>query len=134
MQIKEMARVAHEVNRAYCQALEDFSQLPWEEAPQWQKDSAIAGVKMHLQNPNAGPEASHESWMEQKLADGWTYGETKDPEAKTHPCLVPFHALPTHPNPAATHNPPLYQAMRGRVIAESVRRRRVDDFKRQNTR
>ncbi len=90
----EIARVAHEVNRAYCQALGDNSQLSWEEAPQWQKDSALAGVQMHIDDPSAGPEASHESWMAQKVADGWVYGSEKDPVAKTHHCLVPFKDLP----------------------------------------
>lgn len=32
--------------------------------------------------------------MANKIADGWKYGEAKDPEAKTHPCLVPFDKLP----------------------------------------
>ena len=88
------ARVAHEINRAYCQALGDDTQPPWHEAPQWQRDSAIQGVKFHFGNPDAGPEASHESWMQQKLADGWAYGPVKDPERKEHPCIVPFHDLP----------------------------------------
>lgn len=90
----EIARIAHEVNRAYCAALGDDSHAPWAEAPEWQHKSAITGVLFHLSTPGAGPEASHESWAAQKIADGWTYGPTKDPEAKTHPCLVPFDALP----------------------------------------
>ena len=90
----QIARVAHEVNRAYCQALSDNSQPTWEDAPQWQRDSALLGVKLHTENPNAGAQASHESWMSQKLAEGWEYGPTKDPEAKRHPCIVPFDALP----------------------------------------
>lgn len=89
-----IARACHEVNRAYCQALGDFSQQDWESAPQWQRDSALMGVHLHLEHPEAGPEASHESWMQQKLDEGWVYGEVKDPEAKTHPCLVPFDQLP----------------------------------------
>ena len=90
-----IARVCHEVNAAYCRALGDYSQPPlWDDAPQWQKDSAILGVELHLSNPSAGPAASHESWMKQKLEDGWVYGEVKDPEKKTHPCLVPFDQLP----------------------------------------
>lgn len=89
-----IAHVAHEVNRAYCQSLGDDSQLPWEDAPQWQRDSAIAGVKLHRENPEAGPEASHQSWMAQKTADGWTYGPAKNPDAKQHPCMVPFADLP----------------------------------------
>ena len=90
----DSARVCHEVNRAYCAALGDTSQPPWAEAPGWQRDSALLGVDLHIDNPNAGPEASHESWMRQKVRDGWVYGVTKDPEAKTHPCLVPFGELP----------------------------------------
>ena len=28
------------------------------------------------------------------VADGWVYGIVKDPESKTHPCLVPYQDLP----------------------------------------
>jgi hypothetical protein len=89
-----IARVCHEVNAAYCRSLGDYSQPTWEYAPQWQQDSAVLGVKLHLNNPDAGPQASHESWMAQKVADGWTYGAFKDPENKKHPCIVPFDELP----------------------------------------
>jgi len=54
----------------------------------------MLGVKLHTENPNAGAQASHGSWMAQKLAEGWEHGPTKDPEAKRHPCIVPFDALP----------------------------------------
>ena len=94
MTIEEIARVCHEVNRAYCQALGDNSQPAWEDAPDWQKTSAILGVQLHTDNPTAGPQASHEGWMAQKLAEGWKYGPSKDPEVKKHPCLVPFANLP----------------------------------------
>ena len=94
MNQEQIARVAHEVNRAYCQALGDSSQPAWEDAPQWQKESAILGVKLHTENPDASPAASHESWLAQKVADGWVYGSVKDPETKQHPCIVPFDQLP----------------------------------------
>lgn len=90
----EIARVCHEVNRAYCLALGDSSQPTWEAAPDWQKSSALLGVQLHITDPNAGPQASHESWMKQKLEEGWTYGAFKDPENKKHHCLVPFDQLP----------------------------------------
>lgn len=89
----DIARVAHEVNRAYCQALGDHSQPTWEDAPQWQRDSAMLGVQLHT-TTDSGPEASHESWMAQKLAEGWKYGPVKDPERKEHPCIVAFAELP----------------------------------------
>lgn len=36
----------------------------------------------------------HEVWATGRIADGWTYGEKRDDEAKTHPCLVPYEELP----------------------------------------
>lgn len=86
------ARAAHEANRAYCLAIGDASQLPWDDAPQWQRDSVIAGVAGALAGNT--PEQSHESWLRHKVADGWVYGLTKDVDAKTHPCMVPYNELP----------------------------------------
>jgi hypothetical protein len=54
MKNEQIARVCHEVNRAYCESLGDMSQPSWEDAPQWQKDSAMLGVKLHTEN-NVGP-------------------------------------------------------------------------------
>lgn len=92
--IGQIASIAHEANRAYCDSLGDKSQLPWADAPQWQRDSAIKGVEFHLDNPSASASASHESWLAVKRAEGWTYGEVKDVEKKTHPCFVPYEGLP----------------------------------------
>ena len=95
MQASDIAMVCHEVNRAYCEALGDYySQVQWEQAPDWQIESAMDGVHLHLHNPHAGPQASHESWMKCKLDDGWKYGQVKDASKKEHPCLVPFDQLP----------------------------------------
>jgi len=89
-----IARVAHEINRAYCASLGDTSQPAWEDAPEWQQNSALVGVDMHLAKPDATPEQSHESWLAQKLAEGWKYGPVKDAEKKEHPCCVPYADLP----------------------------------------
>lgn len=90
----EIARVAHEVNRVWCEFHGDATQPSWLDAPDWQVDSAIAGVKFHLVNPDADDAASHNNWLAHKTAEGWVYGPVKDPEAKTHPCMVPFDELP----------------------------------------
>lgn len=92
--IEDLARVCHQVNKDYCEAIGDFSQVNWEDAPQWQKDSAIVGVEFHIDNPEAKASHSHHSWYLQKEADGWVYGEVKDENAKTHPCMVKFKELP----------------------------------------
>lgn len=92
--IIRIARHAHEANRIYCASIGDHSQKDWAGAPQWQKDSAIAGVRMHVNNPLATPADSHVSWYNHKLADGWKYGDVKDEAAKTHPCMVSYDELP----------------------------------------
>lgn len=89
-----IARMCHEVNRAYCQSMGDNSQPAWEDAPQWQKDSAINGVRMHLAKPDATPRDSHASWLAEKSAAGWTWGPVKDPEKKQHPCFTDYDSLP----------------------------------------
>jgi hypothetical protein len=94
MSIERTARIAHEVNRAWCEYNGDFSQTSWENAPAWQKNTARLGVKFHKDNPDADDAASHNSWMTQKLAEGWKHGDVKDPEAQHHPCIVPFEDLP----------------------------------------
>ena len=36
----------------------------------------------------------HEVWSETRISQGWTYGEQRNDELKTHPCLVPYEELP----------------------------------------
>lgn len=91
---EHIACVAHEVNAAYCRALGDDSQAPWNEAPEWQKESALDGVRFHLESEST-PEESHANWLRGKEADGWSYGPVKDPEKKEHPCFLPYEDLPT---------------------------------------
>lgn len=35
----------------------------------------------------------HENWSVARIAAGWTYGETRNDEKKTTPCLVPYSEL-----------------------------------------
>jgi hypothetical protein len=92
----EIARIAHEVNREWCAYNGDVSQPMFDDAPAWQRDSAINGVGFHRANPMAGDSASHDSWMAEKVAAGWVYGEHKNPDSSppTHHCIVPFEELP----------------------------------------
>lgn len=92
--VTTVARICHEANRAFCEYLGDTSQPKWSDAPEWQRVSAHSGVEFHRDNPDAGDDASHNNWMKHKEADGWVYGPVKDPDAKTHPCMVPFDQLP----------------------------------------
>lgn len=95
MSIVHIARLCHEVNRAYCNAIGDLSQLPWDEAPAWQKKSAVQGVLFHSANPETDPAEAHNNWMAEKRHEGWIYGLEKDTERKLHPCMLPYNQLPT---------------------------------------
>lgn len=89
-----IARMAYEVNRLYCEAMGDTDTLPWEGAPDWQRETVLAGVVAIAEGRISTPEGSHVAWMERKLAEGWTWGPVKDATAKTHPALAPYSQLP----------------------------------------
>lgn len=36
----------------------------------------------------------HEIWAETRIKQGWKYGEERNDNLKTHPCLVPYEDLP----------------------------------------
>ncbi len=92
--VEDVAQICHEVNKAYCESQGDASQLPWVDAPEWQRESAVNGVNYHLAHPDSKPSDSHSSWLKEKTDAGWMYGEVKDPENLIHPCMVPFEELP----------------------------------------
>ena len=98
--IESIAKVAHETNRAFCQTIGDASHASWKDAPEWQKESTIKGVKFHLHRLRLGvipnPNSSHNSWLEEKRVTGWKYGPVKNPETKEHPCFVAYDELPVN--------------------------------------
>lgn len=93
-QIEEIAEVCHEANRVYSRQTGDSNHEFWDYTSQEVRDSAFNGVLRLVVFPKTTPEGMHESWMKEKLANGWTYGETKNFDTKTHPCLVPYSELP----------------------------------------
>lgn len=36
---------------------------------------------------------THDVWAEERISQGWTYGEDRDDVKKTTPCLVPYEEL-----------------------------------------
>jgi len=92
--IEHIARICHETNGAFCNSIGDHSQTSWDEAPDWQRQSAIKGVHFNIENPTAPASASHDSWLKEKQETGWSYGPLKDADLKQHPCFVPYEQLP----------------------------------------
>ena len=39
-------------------------------------------------------ENAHDVWATQRLAQGWTYGPSRNDATKQHPCLVSYEDLP----------------------------------------
>ena len=35
----------------------------------------------------------HEVWAQNRISQGWSYGEVRNDELKQHPCLVPYEDL-----------------------------------------
>ena len=94
MDIEKIAEACYEANRLYCGMIGDEVTAPWDEAPDWQRETVIEGVEKCLGNDDWSPEQSHESWLAKKRADGWRYGPSKTEGLKQHPCMVSYDVLP----------------------------------------
>ena len=90
--IERIAHVCHEANRALQVTGGEEPSPHFFDAPEWQVQSAYEGVSAAFEG--ATPEQLHESWCAAKVRDGWIYGDVKDAEARTHPCLVAYDQLP----------------------------------------
>lgn len=90
--VQLIAEICHEANRVIQKELGEPVNPPWPEASGEMQASAIDGVETAL--VGASPRGSHENWLAFKRENGWVYGEKKDDELKTHPCMVEYDELP----------------------------------------
>lgn len=91
--LEQIARVCHEAIRAIQAITADpFPSPSWESADQEARESTITSVNAVLEGASA--EGLHAVWCRGKAAGGWRRGEHKNPDAKTHPSLVPYGELP----------------------------------------
>lgn len=95
MEAEQIARVAHEANRALQieQADPTIAVGPsWPLLDDETRASTIEGVEGVLDGNT--PEQSHDQWVRFKIDNGWTLGPVKDLGKKEHPLLVPYDELP----------------------------------------
>jgi hypothetical protein len=90
---RHIAAIAWEANRAYCAAIGDPAQPPWDEAPAWEQLSALDGVAFHRERPDATDAECHELRLGHEAEEGWAFGED-NPVRKTHPFHCPYDQLP----------------------------------------
>jgi hypothetical protein len=89
--IDRIAPVVHEAIRQWQRVNGQPVSPPWEEAT-WERDSTREAVALALTDPTPGQQ--HQKWLDERRAQGWTWGPVKDGERKTSPSLVPFNDLP----------------------------------------
>lgn len=99
------AQAAHETNTRYSKLFGEHT-FTWDELSEARQKGVIEGVRAAVET-DITPAQQHELWRASHLHDGWTYGPTKDPATKTHPCLVDYDQLP----PAQRAKDELFQSV-----------------------
>lgn len=68
---------------------------PWQHRePAFREQFRTVIAMMCSDQRKSDPEELHDDWVRAYEAMGWRWGGTRDPEAKTHPDMVPFGDLP----------------------------------------
>ena len=94
MKIIVIAQATHAILGALAHALQTGPEVvAWEDTDEGYRQGLVAGVQSYVDNPELTPEQDHSRWLEQKLADGWAYGDVADADAKLHPLVRPFAEL-----------------------------------------
>jgi hypothetical protein len=91
---EQIAVICHEACRQLDRALRDDLREPWSKTTWWMRQTCIASVMFHIQNPDAAQDAAHEDWRKHKFELGWKAGPIPNEAIMEHPCLVPFAELP----------------------------------------
>jgi hypothetical protein len=89
MKASEIAAVCYAVNNAYRAAIGELTRITWGDLLPVDQESLIAGVKLAMKNTQT-PEQQHNTWLDNKLADGWLFGKEEDLVGKKSPNMVPY--------------------------------------------
>jgi len=89
----QIARIAHEANRVYCQMTGSKSRQKWEKLSADDHHFLADGVTWVMENLDCTPEEVHNQWVKSMLAAGWTHGGVVDRIVRTHTNLRPFDQL-----------------------------------------
>ena len=65
----------------------------WEDITESRREQMYRIIDFVIYNPEISPMMMHDKWMEEKLKDGWKYGEKTDRSRKIHSLIVPYDRL-----------------------------------------
>lgn len=65
----------------------------WDSLDRHTKFINLKSVIKALENPDLTAKDMHDEWMNNKIADGWKFGDVKDPELKTHPLIIDYDLM-----------------------------------------
>lgn len=86
---------AEKVHQDYIQTCEKIvNEYAYEILTETAKIFLIDKAYHYLTHPNDTPESLHETWLINRQAEGWTYGQDKNHDDLTHPHLVEYNDLP----------------------------------------
>ena len=92
--VEDIARICHDADRALQIALGEAPNNDWANTSADIKESVVTGVIAATQE-GMTPAKLHRAWVLERTKSGYVYGEVKDHDKKTHPCLVPYEDLPS---------------------------------------
>jgi RyR domain len=88
---EQLAKLSYETTRAWNETKGEPAKKRWDQAEPWRRQAAVESVRKAIAGATA-PQL-HESWREERLKEGWRYGDKKSDEAKTNPALQPYSQL-----------------------------------------
>lgn len=68
--VENLARIAHEANRAFSIGNGDTLHRGWHECPVWQRSAMRAAVNLHMDKPGE----DHSAWMTEAFDESWANG------------------------------------------------------------
>lgn len=93
----QIAKAGYEVCRAFEISNGITNDTDWEKLDKTRKDNLTKAVGMLRSKKRTHVSSIHESWIDNMIRNGWSYGKVYDAEAKTHPDMIDYRSLsPLH--------------------------------------
>ena len=89
----DIAQECHAKNNELMMMNGEEQRGSWETLDRHTKFITLKSVIKALENPNLTAKEMHDEWMNNKIEDGWKFGDVKDAELKTHPLIIDFELM-----------------------------------------